>query len=397
MADTKNSPRNQSFYQRHGWGKPDILHCRSSVFATIIPILTFSTIFTSIICALYIVYGIDLTLPGSLVGTVSVVVGLLLAFRTNHAYDRYYEGRKLFQSLCTLARNTARILWVDVDERSKRDHEDKITYIKLLLAYVIATKHHLRLEFGTNHEDFEGLLPKGYQRTKFEGNAGQENTILGSGSTEDPNHPDNIVNIQNSDPEVTVHTDEANESTGLLRNQQHPVSYIKDTFRTLVGVRNSQHDVDVNWGTAEPQMSLPMEIVFHLETYFNALGREKRIELSYRLYVALDQLIDILGNLERISNTPIPAAYRIHLKQAVTLYVWVLPFTLVNMLGWFTIPVIFIVSFILFGVEAIGSEIEDPFGYDRNDLPLDEYCKDLEAEVKYLYKYLPTGQSELHH
>ncbi|CAG8740977.1 10914_t:CDS:2 [Gigaspora margarita] len=318
MADTKNSPRNQSFYQGHGWGKP--------------------------------------------VGTVSVVVGLLLAFRTNHAYDRYYEGRKLFQSLCTLARNTARILWVDVDERSKRDHEDKITYIKLLLAYVIATKHHLRLEFGTNHEDFEGLLPKGYQRTKFEGNAGQENTILGSGSTEDPNHPDNIASIQNSDPEVTVHTDEANESTGLLRNQQHPVSYIKDTFRTLVGVRNSQHDVDVNWGTAEPQMSLPMEIVFHLETYFNALGREKRIELSYRLYVALDQLIDILGNLERISNTPIPAAYRIHLKQAVTLYVWVLPFTLVNMLGWFTIPVIFIVSFILFGVEAIGSEIEDPFG-----------------------------------
>ncbi|CAG8711001.1 25254_t:CDS:2 [Dentiscutata erythropus] len=358
MSDSKNSPQGQSFFKRitrqRGWGKP--------------------------------------------VGTVSVVVGLLLAFRTNHAYDRYYEGRKLFGSLCTLARNTARIIWVDVEERTKRDHEDKETYIKLLLAFVIATKHHLRLEFGTNYKDFEGLLPRGYQRTKFEGNAGQENTDLGSGSMEDPNHPDNIANNpETADPDVTIHPSEATESTHLLQKPQHPVSYIKDTFRSLVGNHRDSYDIDVSWGTADPQMSLPMEIVFHLGTYFDQVGREKKLELAYRLYVALDQLIDILGNLERISNTPIPAAYRIHLKQAVTLYVWVLPFTLVDILGWFTIPVIFIISFILFGVEAIGSEIEDPFGFDKNDLPLDEYCKDLEAEIKYLCRYLPTGQSELHH
>ncbi|CAG8729344.1 17528_t:CDS:2, partial [Cetraspora pellucida] len=164
------------------------------------------------------------------------------------------------------------------------------------------------------------------------------------------------------------------------------------------------------------------EIVFHLGVYFEQLAREKRIE-SYRLWSILDHFIDILGSLERISNTPIPLAYRVHLKQAVTLYVWLLPFTLVDILGWLTIPVIFVISFILFGVEAIGSEIEDPFElnrnytnylliaifwtlksslarntnlsrYDVNDLPLDEYCKDLEAEIKYLYCFLPTGQAE---
>ncbi|CAG8711547.1 1626_t:CDS:2, partial [Cetraspora pellucida] len=63
-----------------------------------------------------------------------------------------------------------------------------------------------------------------------------------------------------------------------------------------------------------------------------------------------DHFIDIVGSLERISNTPIPLAYR----QVVTSYVWLLPVSLVDILGWLTIPVIFVISFILFGVEAIG-------------------------------------------
>ncbi|CAG8493621.1 19017_t:CDS:10 [Cetraspora pellucida] len=370
-------------YQR-GWGKPDILNCRSSVFLTIVPILTFSTAFTAIICTLYLIYDINVTLPGELVGTVTVVVGLLLAFRTNHAYDRYYEGRKLFNNLCTLARNSTRTIWIGTSENAKKDREEKITYIKLVLAFVVATKHHLRLEFGTNYNDYVGLLPslsKGLQRTKFDGNAGQDTVELGSGSLEDPNHPDNLAN-QGSAPDITIHTQDANESTRLLpksRNQD-PVAYLrgsfKDTFRSLRSGKSQPCDSEVlSWGTQDPKMSLPLEIVFHLGVYFEQLAREKRVE-SYRLWSILDQFIDILGNLERISNTPVPLAYRVHLKQAVTLYVWLLPFTLVELLGWLTIPVILVISFILFGVEAIGSEIEDPFGYDVNDLPLDDYCKD---------------------
>ncbi|CAG8600275.1 5050_t:CDS:2, partial [Racocetra persica] len=253
--------------------------------------------------------------------------------------------------------------------------------------------------------DYEGLLPsssKGFQRTKFDGNAGQENTELGCGSLEDPNHPDNLAQ-QDSTPEISIYI-EANESTRLLPKSrtQDPVAYLrdtlrfKDTFRSLRSGRTHSCDIDVlTWGTQDPKMSFPMEIVFYLGSYFEQLGRETKIE-SYRLWSVLDQFIDILGSLERISNTPIPIAYRVHLKQAVTLYVWLLPFTLVDLLGWLTIPVIFVISFILFGVEAIGSEIEDPFGYDVNDLPLDDYCKNLEAEIKYLYCYLPTGQSDFH-
>ncbi|CAG8439511.1 10825_t:CDS:2 [Scutellospora calospora] len=46
-----------------GYGWPDIFHWRNAVFVTIFPVVASSTIFTSIICILYIVYDIDLTLP----------------------------------------------------------------------------------------------------------------------------------------------------------------------------------------------------------------------------------------------------------------------------------------------------------------------------------------------
>ena len=52
----------------------------------------------------------------------------------------------------------------------------------------------------------------------------------------------------------------------------------------------------------------------------------------------------------------------IHLKQCVTLYLFALPFTLVNDLGWSTIPIVTVVAFTLMGIEGIADEIEMPFG-----------------------------------
>ncbi|MFN7716631.1 MAG: bestrophin family ion channel, partial [Pseudanabaenaceae cyanobacterium] len=34
-----------------------------------------------------------------------------------------------------------------------------------------------------------------------------------------------------------------------------------------------------------------------------------------------------------------------------------------------------LISFTLLGVEEIGLQIEDPFGHDANDLPLDDICQ----------------------
>lgn len=80
----------------------------------------------------------------------------------------------------------------------------------------------------------------------------------------------------------------------------------------------------------------------------------------------------------------------IHLKQCVTLYLFALPLTLMNDMGWATIPIVTVVAFTLMGIEGIADQIEMPFGertpdivlylidecgptgYDPHDLPLGE-------------------------
>ena len=61
------------------------------------------------------------------------------------------------------------------------------------------------------------------------------------------------------------------------------------------------------------------------------------------------------------------------------MYCFTLPFAFVKDFGWATIPATLLTSYILFGVEEIGVEIEDPFGFTTNDLPIQNYCQGIEA------------------
>ena len=68
-----------------------------------------------------------------------------------------------------------------------------------------------------------------------------------------------------------------------------------------------------------------------------------------------------------------------------------LPFTLIRELGWATIPVVTVVAFTFMGIEGIAEEIENPFGHDEGDLPLDRYCADLREEVEFMIAKMPEG------
>jgi putative membrane protein len=95
----------------------------------------------------------------------------------------------------------------------------------------------------------------------------------------------------------------------------------------------------------------------------------------------VQQLIDYLGGCERIKKTPLPFAYVIHLRRALILYLFTLPFALVEQFGWATVAFTLIISYILFGIEEIGVEIENPFGTDANDLPLEDICATIEKNL----------------
>jgi ion channel-forming bestrophin family protein len=87
-----------------------------------------------------------------------VVMGLLLVFRTNTAYDRYWEARRLWGTLNTHTRNLSRFFWIAVKEKTPSDRLEKIGAINLLLAFAVSVKRHLRYELGPNHDDIKPLL-----------------------------------------------------------------------------------------------------------------------------------------------------------------------------------------------------------------------------------------------
>jgi putative membrane protein len=108
------------------------------------------------------------------------------------------------------------------------------------------------------------------------------------------------------------------------------------------------------------------------------------------LFKLLDTMVDALGACERILKTPIPLAYNIHLKQILLIYCLSIPFQLVDELLGFTGLVAAVISFTLLGIEEIGREIENPFGYDKNDLPLDDICKTMLINIEDLISIHPS-------
>jgi ion channel-forming bestrophin family protein len=131
--------------------------------------------------------------------------------------------------------------------------------------------------------------------------------------------------------------------------------------------------------------------VFWISDYLQAKQEQSQIS-SYQmneLQSILNGMVDMLGACERILRTPIPMAYVIHLKQLLLIYCLLLPFQIVDELKWWTGPVVALVSFTLFGIEAIGVEIENPFGTDPNDLPLDVICNTIERNIDDLISIEP--------
>lgn len=97
----------------------------------------------------------------------------------------------------------------------------------------------------------------------------------------------------------------------------------------------------------------------------------------------LTKLTDIQGACERIKKTPIPFAYTVLMHRIVGIYCFALPFGVYTTIGDLTPVVVLLVSYGFLGLDAIGNEIEEPFGTEPNDLPLSAFCRMLEREAKY--------------
>lgn len=122
-----------------------------------------------------------------------------------------------------------------------------------------------------------------------------------------------------------------------------------------------------------------------------AMGRDlgdcvRKGQIEPCLAASIDSTLTALtaaaASCERIKNTPIPFSYTLLLHRTAYLYCFLLPFGLVDTTGFMTPFVVGIVAYTFFGLDALGDEIEEPFGMASNDLPLDTLCRGIEINLR---------------
>ena len=276
-----------------------VIYLRSSVIHAIWRRVVATMIFAFLITVAYH-KGFAVNQP-SLAGLIpGVVLGLLLVFRTNTAYERFWEGCKIWHDLLNASRILCRNIWTIVLVNNHEDFRRKKFNIRLVELLLIAIKSHLRNE-NIDYQVVERIITK-------------------------------------------------------------------EQYLELKEVNN-----------------IPIRIINWLAEYFGHIYHVQKV-IPYRLFIelnrSLDQITMLFSGCQRILDTPLPRPYSIHLKHLLLLYCFALPFQFVQQLDWFTIPTVGIISFALLGIEDIGLEIENPFGYDANDIPLDKFCQDLQAEIE---------------
>ncbi len=224
-------------------------------------------------------------------GMLGFVISLLLVFRTNTAYDRWWEGRRMWGLLVNSSRNLAMKISVMV-----ADENDRSYFKKLIPRFASVLHHHL--------------------------------------------------------------------------NDEETAQQLWDDA-----------DIEVIDGR-----HLPNHIAKMLFSKANMLCDSGKISNEQLIIInsELTSFIDIAGACERIKNTPIPYSYSAFIKKFIFFYVMTLPFGYVFSLGYYVVPVVVFIFYVLASLELIAEEIEDPFGNDANDLPTAKIASNIKKHVEEL-------------
>jgi putative membrane protein len=138
------------------------------------------------------------------------------------------------------------------------------------------------------------------------------------------------------------------------------------------------------WERVRGLPNLPYALMLEMGTDLALCLRERRLEpmLAPAIDATLSGMTGVAAACERIRGTPIPFSYTLLLHRTAHLYCIFLPFGLVDTIGYLTPLVAAIVAYTFFGLDALGDEIEEPFGLADNDLPLDAICRTIEIDLR---------------
>lgn len=266
---------------------------KSDTFRKLIPMMIFIGIYTAVICYVELDYY-QLKETNQIKNTnimhsmLGFVISLLLAYRTNTAYDRWWEGRKLWGSLTNNSRN-------------------------------LAIKLNAILETKEDKHFFRVMIPQ-YARV--------------------------LANY--------------------LRNEEVSLLLYENTNLNLNKTKHA-----------------PNQVAYYIFEKINLLYKQKKIDGAQLQIInqEFQTLTDVCGGCERIKNTPIPYSYSAFIKKFIFIYVMTLPYSYVFTLGYYAVPVVVFIFYVLASLELIAEEIEDPFGLDSNDLPILKLASNIKKNV----------------
>jgi ion channel-forming bestrophin family protein len=283
-------------YNPKSWWKLIFMFHRSDTFRMLIPAMLGVAAYTALIAYLeedvFNTHFKNSTIVHSLVG---FVLSMLLVFRTNTAYERWWEGRKIWGAVVNNSRNLALKLSVIVEDGATRQR-----LRALITNQVMSMKWHLRK--GFNGDDFE------------------------------------------------------------------------ETDRySIASFKAKKH--------------MPNAVMQAIYQEVEDLHRNKTINGEQLIYLnsELQSFTDHIGACERIQNTPIPYSYSMFLKKVIFLYIFTMPIGFVAEFGYWATAIIPLVFYIFASIEVLAEEIEDPFGQDANDLPLNRMSNTVRDNLKEIF------------
>lgn len=279
-------------YNPKEWWKIIFAFHKSEVFRMMTPGIIGIFIYTGIVAYLENeVFHATFKNTTAIHSLVGFVLSLLLVFRTNTAYDRWWDGRKIWGNI----NNDSRNLFLKLNAILKHP-EDKDTMRILISNYAFAVKNHLQS---------------------------------------------------------------------------------KSTFDEIISVKNYESTA------TEDHINMPLKVMSFIYQEIDYLYQEKKITDVQLIYIKDEcrSLLDSLGACERIKNTPIPFSYNMFIKKVIFLYVFSMPIGFVREFGYWAMPIVASLFYVFSSIELIAEEIEDPFGEDQNDLPLEQICQNIRKQL----------------
>jgi predicted membrane chloride channel (bestrophin family) len=276
-------------------------------------------------------------------------LGLLLVFRTTTAYQKFDEGRHIWEHILSISRNLTRLIYLYPEFTPER----RVRIFQLLAAYPFFLHCHV-----TSNQD--AMSPES------NGNAdGVRTTRLWK-------PVDAIVRAwHNSGPLVALDTNKRSlqsaarlESSTYIDRYALPWSMFPD--QTVRSAANSSNRP--LW--ACDRMAQEILSVSYTDRYTS-------MERAHFLWY-IGQLSEAVGECERIQRTAVPLNYARHSLRGLTLWLFTLPLALIHSFGWWTAPVMGLAAWLMYGIYQIGYSIEDPF---QGSLRLATLCDGIFRDV----------------